>query len=157
MAAKFSYPDILPAPLLSAYSLKQSTGLSVTEFSTGRARARKLPARPSTMKATWRMNEANAELFESALENWLLGRWFLITVKLPRSIKFQEVEALFITDPRENRKPTASSLTYWDYSADLQIKPLPQLDEGILLAAQLSPYIFEDLITRIQTKITELS
>ncbi|MDW2204328.1 hypothetical protein R7007_21905, partial [Vibrio sp. 1636] len=71
------------------------------------------------MKATWRIDESEAEMFESALENWLLGRWFLITIKLPRSTRLQEVEALITKDPRDNRKPTSNTLKHWDYTGEL--------------------------------------
>ncbi|BDR13178.1 hypothetical protein [Vibrio sp. STUT-A11] len=156
MAVKFTYPSMLPVPLLSSYSLNQKPGVIATDFSTGRMRTRQLKDRPSTMKATWRIEESMAEMFESALENWLLGRWFLIKIRLPRSERMQEVEALITQDPRENRKPTSNHLTRWDYTGELLIKPLPQMDEGALLDAMYAPSTFAELIAQLETTMTEL-
>ncbi|MDF4644913.1 hypothetical protein P3488_10380 [Vibrio parahaemolyticus] len=156
MAVKFTYPSMLPVPLFSGYSLNQKPSVIATEFSTGRTRARQIKNRPSTMKATWRIDESEAEMFESALENWLLGRWFLITIKLPRSERLQEVEALITKDPRDNRKPTSNTLKHWDYTGELLIKPLPQMDEGALLDAMYAPNTFAELIAQIETTMMEL-
>ncbi|WP_447035289.1 hypothetical protein [Vibrio alginolyticus] len=156
MAVKFTYPSILPVPLLSGYSLNQKPSVIETEFSTGRTRARQIKNRPSTMKATWRIDESEAEMFESALENWLLGRWFLITIKLPRTERLQEVEALITKDPRDNRKPTSNTLKHWDYTGELLIKPLPQMDEGKLLDAMYAPNTFAELIAQLETTMMEL-
>ncbi|HBC3499867.1 TPA: hypothetical protein KDY90_002648 [Vibrio parahaemolyticus] len=156
MAVKFTYPSMLPVPLLSGYSLNQQPSVIATEFSTGRTRARQLKDRPSTMKATWRIDESMAEMFESALENWLLGRWFLIKIRLPRSERMQEVEALITQDPRESRKPTSNHLTRWDYTGELRIKPLPQMDEGALLDAMYAPNTFAELIAKLETTMMEL-
>lgn len=156
MAVKFTYPSMLPVPLLSGYSLNQQPGVIATEFSTGRTRARQLKNRPSTMKATWRIDESIAEMFESALENWLLGRWFLIKIRLPRTERMQEVEALITQDPRENRKPTSNHLTRWDYTGELLIKPLPQMGEVALLDAMYAPKTFDELIAQLETTMMEL-
>lgn len=156
MAVKFTYPSMLPVPLLSTYSLNQQSSVITTEFSTGRVRARQLKDRPSTMKAVWRIDESMAEMFESALENWLLGRWFLIKIRLPRSERMQEVEALITKDPREKRKPSSRNLSKWEYTGELLIKPLPQMDEGALLDAMYAPNTFAELIAQLEITMMEL-
>jgi hypothetical protein len=156
MAVKFSYPSILPAPRLSDYSLNQDDGVIATEFSTGRKRTRHLPDRPSTMKATWVMKNSMCEMFEKSLESWLIGRWFLMKAKLPRSASVQEVEVLITKDPRTSRKPSSSLPNSWEYTGELQIKPLNQMDEGDLLDAEYAPYSFADLITQLETTMAEL-
>lgn len=154
MAVKFSYPEGLPRPLLTDMSLNQSTGVLVTEFSTGRKRARKLPNRPSEMKATWMMKTSMANLFESALDNWLLGRWFLMDIKTPFSDDLQQCEVLITQDPRDKRKPVNAK--FWEYTATVQIKKVPQLDEGTLLDTMLAPNTFAELIAQLETTMMEL-
>ncbi|AYO22429.1 hypothetical protein D0856_20945 [Vibrio owensii] len=144
MAAKFSYPEGLPRPLLTDMSLNQSTGLLVTEFSTGRKRARKLPNRPSEMKATWRMKTSAASLFESALDSLLLGRWFLMDIKTPFSDDLQQCEVLITQDPRDDRKPLNAK--YWEYKATIQVKKVPQLDEWVFVDAILAPMTLDEFV-----------
>jgi hypothetical protein len=131
MAISLEWPSNLPVPLLSGYSLNQQTGLVVSEFSTGRMRSRKLSARPSVMKCTWRIKESDAELFEAALEYRFLGNRFLLTTKLPRMDRLQQVEALIIKDPRDSRKPASNSAYRWEYTGEILIKALPNLDQGV--------------------------
>jgi hypothetical protein len=131
MAVSLTWPDNLPVPILSSYSLNQSTGLEVTEFSTGRKRARKLSNRPSLMKCTWRIKESEAELFESALEYTFLGNRFLLTTLLPRMDRLQQLEALITKDPRDSRKLVSNSSFRWEYTGEILIKELPNLDRDV--------------------------
>jgi hypothetical protein len=131
MAVSLEWPSNLPVPILSGYSLNQQTGLITSEFSTGRIRARKLSNRPSVMKCTWRVKDSEAELFETALEEMFLGNSFLMTAKLPRMDRLQKVEALITKDPRDSRKPASNAANRWEYTGEILIKSLPNLDKEV--------------------------
>lgn len=130
MALDLTWPDNLPVPQLSNYSINQDDSIQKTEFSTGRTRVRVLKNRPTTMKATWRLTESEAELFEAALDYTYLGVWFTMSAKLPRMDWYQKVDALIIKDPRASRKPM-SNAKRWEYSGEILVKKLPALDRDV--------------------------
>jgi hypothetical protein len=131
MALDLTWPDNLPVPRLSNYSLNQDDSILKTDFSTGRTRVRVLKNRPTTMKATWKLTESEAELFEAALEYAYLGVWFSMGAKLPRMDWYQQVDVLIIKDPRASRKPLSNSAKRWEYSAEILVKKLPSLDRDV--------------------------
>lgn len=156
MAAKFEYPAKLPKPLVTGYTMNQREGVTASEFSTGRTRARQRKNQPVSVKVTWRLYDDQAEVFDAALEHWLLGRYFLISLKLPRMTRMQQVEALIIKDPRDNCKPMANNINRWEYTGELLVKPLPQKSEVELFDEFYAPLKLEDLITQLDTIMMEL-
>lgn len=121
MALSLEWADNLPKPILSDYTFNQSAGLAVSEMSTGRRRARKLPNRARLVNVTFKVSHVEAELFEAALNYTYLGNRFLMQLKLPNVSRMGTVNAVFLSDPRDNCKLVEGDSFRWQYTAKMEV------------------------------------
>ena len=132
------YPSNLPSPLLSSHALKQQSNLLRTKMDSGHSRVRRrFKSAPTIMPASWHCKSDVAAAFEGFVTHALYDctAWFLMSILTPSGLVEHEVR--FITSPLEDCKPL--SVSYWEYTAQIEVKQRAVLSEQQTAEALLKP------------------
>lgn len=131
MTVELTWHSDLHRPRISNYSFNQTQGLDTSDVGNGLKVTRLRKGLRRVIKAIFVVNESDAESFETSLNDTYLGKWFLLSVRLPRAQTVQECEVKFIADPRDTCRPFKGSSSRWEYSAELELRNMPELDKDV--------------------------
>lgn len=126
--ATIDFPDYLPRPGRVNYDINHVSPFERTEMRTGRARQRRtFQSVPSLVQVEWYLSNPEAQLFEGFFK-WDItdgADWFNIDLKTPIG-NIAPYECRF-TDMY--RGPRLDGADRWTYTAELEIRERPVLDE----------------------------
>lgn len=126
--AEKDYPSYLPKPLRNDYGIQHVSPFARTEMTTGRARQRRtFTTVPSVVSVNWYMDGAKAQLFEAWFRYEITdgAEWFNIDLKTPVG-DFAPYECRFV---EMYDGPSIDSANNWRFSAQLEIRERPILDQ----------------------------
>lgn len=122
------YPAGLPYPLRQGYGLTPVSPLRRSELQTGRARQRRsYTSVPTMADVSWLMNDRQAMIFEGWFRDGLLdgAQWFDCPLKLPTGTRTYVARFVDIY-----HGPVLVGRSHWQYSARLELRERPILDNG---------------------------
>lgn len=152
------YPKDLKLPLVSSHRLSQNSNLLRTDMASGRARQRKrFHSVPTTMPATWKLNAAQASMFEGFITHAINDaiNWFVMPIRTAQGMVEHEVR--FKQSPLES---VTFSGSFWQYSANIEIKKRGVID-GLLYecisSLDYQPEMYKDLLLSLEFAVNHNS
>ncbi|MBB1329454.1 hypothetical protein H5087_08855 [Pseudoalteromonas sp. SR43-7] len=147
------YPKDLKLPLVSTHSLAQQSNLLRTDMQSGRARQRKrFQSVPTTMGATWKLNEYQAQILEGFVTHGTNDavNWFLMPIRTPEGLIEHEVR--FKQSPLE-----ACSFNggFWNYSTNIEIKKRQVVSEETMVNLILTPLTAETFAVSVTNSMNK--
>ncbi|CAM3408143.1 hypothetical protein BS639_17910 [Rouxiella silvae] len=127
--SNINYPaDYLPTPLQDGFGLTPISPLLRTQFTSGRARQRRLyKSTPTQAAVTWLFTEGESQLFEAWFSEGLTDgvSWFNMPLRTPLGLGDYVCRFTDIYDG-----PVLVGGKYWQFTATLELWERPVLPPG---------------------------
>lgn len=135
------YPVGLPLAMRDGYSFSPTNNIIRTDMQSGRARQRvEFENVPDMLKLKWTLTQEQSRLFAVWARNIVGAGWFNMTILTPEG--FDTLEMRF-TERVDG--PSLIGKFHWVWSASVEIRNMPQLDDDWILLPDfvLHPDIFD--------------
>lgn len=126
------YPATLPMPLRRNYGINHVSPFARTEMATGRARQRRtFQSVPSMVTVEWRMDQAQAPIFEAWFKYDITdgAEWFMSPLRTPEApngpLKLYECRFTGMYSG-----PNFTEDDEWGFSAELEVRERPILSKA---------------------------